>query len=266
MGVTKERAEALARVDRLLTLMNAFEYALCIAINERGSRRFKNAAITHEHLIKIRVNGSSMSIGTIAKGLLKDARSNVENSPRVLGGYTVVPTVALDRAAQILNAITGCAYNKSAELITLIHRGASAYQDHSFDQAVILAWAVIEACQSELWKQCIEESIHAQGLQMNKERRKKLRGTRTLLEIIGEVADDRTERAHLLPVRVRAGHPRDRDLAANREPGNGHAVGHRYNRADAWKICRPANGGSARREHGSGGLPPRAGPGQPATG
>jgi len=186
-GVERERAEAYDRIADALIKMNVFEYSFCTVLNQGNGRYHANAAITRQHIIQRSGTGGALSIGTIAKGLLDDARSYIGTDVTILGGAGIAPSEALDEASKLADEIIGGAYTGTPDLVALLNRGASAFHDHSFEQALILAWAVTEACQSELWKRYISDAANAQTLNMNRDRRERLHGRDFTASVISEV-------------------------------------------------------------------------------
>lgn len=177
-GVATERAEALGRIDHLLVQMNAFECMLRIAMAEAGENASICQEITRAHLIQTNANRSSRSYGSVGKALLADVLATVVNPPGRLGGdWPVLAPSILDRAVQLVNVTLHSHYPRALDLVALIHRSSAAHHDHSFDQALILSWAVTEACLLDLRARCLGNSPTDIQIDVHSENRTKLANT-----------------------------------------------------------------------------------------
>ncbi|HZS21978.1 MAG TPA: hypothetical protein VFA63_13465 [Pseudonocardiaceae bacterium] len=164
-----------------LTLINAFEYCLCLAAYEVDGKRIPSGAVSNAHIIKV---GGPLVAHDIGRGLLNDAHWML--SSKASGGSAPIPAAALDRATEIFKAISASVYGQAIDLLSFVNRAIGANRERHYDETLILAWSVTEACQSTLWDRYIMEASGKHGFLVGKDRRKKLKGRDFTASVVTE--------------------------------------------------------------------------------
>ena len=164
-----------------LTLINAFEYCLCLASYEVDGVRISSGAVSDAHIIKV---GGPLMAHDIGRGLLNDAHWMLLSKAQ--GGRPPITAAALDRATEIFKAVSASAYPQALDLLSFVNRAIGANREKHYDETLILAWSVTEACQSTLWDRFIAEASDKHGFHVGKERRKKLKGRDFTASVVTE--------------------------------------------------------------------------------